>query len=245
MTAMYESVRRPAASTSPVWRDVVVLLLIPGVIAVVLAVTSAPSALVAVTVIAAAMLAPVIAAVSVLRRRPRRVTTADRVTLFRVALTGVLAATAVLIHAEALPPRTWTLAVVIGLALVLDAVDGAVARYTRSSSAAGARLDMEADAAALLIVSVIAAATVGWWAVAIGLMRYLFVAASWVRPALRGELNYSLFRRSVAATQAVALFLALLPVVPAWISGAILAIALTLLVASFGRDALTLERTES
>ncbi|WP_218221538.1 CDP-alcohol phosphatidyltransferase family protein [Nesterenkonia sp. Act20] len=242
---MHESARRPAASTGQVWRDVVVLLLIPGVIALVLAVTAAPNALVAVVVIAAAMLAPTVAGVSLLRRRPLRVTTADRVTLFRVALTGVLAATAVLIHAGALDPRSWILAVVIGLALVLDAVDGAVARYTRSSSTAGARLDMEADAAALLIVSVIAAATVGWWAAGIGLMRYLFVAAGWVRPALRGEMNYSFFRRSVAATQAVALFLALLPVVPAMISAVILAIALILLIASFGRDALTLERMES
>ncbi|WP_235181108.1 hypothetical protein [Nesterenkonia sp. AN1] len=102
---------------------------------------------------------------------------------------------------------------------------------------------MEADAAALLVVSLIAASTVGWWAVAIGAMRYLFVAASRVRPALRGQLRYSLFRRTVAAIQASVLWVALLPITPVPFAVAVTGIALTLLVISFTRDAIVLERS--
>ncbi|MCH8561469.1 MULTISPECIES: CDP-alcohol phosphatidyltransferase family protein [unclassified Nesterenkonia] len=222
--------------------DAVVLILAPGAVALVLALTLAPNAGTAVVIMAVALIAPAVAAVSLLRRRPRAVTTADRVTLLRVGLIGVLTAAAVLIFAEAIPARSWVLAVVIGVALLLDAVDGWVARHTRSSSASGARLDMEADAAALLVVSLIAAATVGWWAVAIGAMRYLFAAAARIRPALRGELRYSLFRRTVAAIQASVLWVALLPITPVPFAAAVTAIALTLLVLSFARDAIGLER---
>ena len=223
--------------------DVVVLILAPFTVALVLAFTLAPNAAIALGLILAALIAPGVAAASLLRRRPRTVTTADRVTLLRVALIGVLAAAAVLIYADAIPARSWALAVLIGVALLLDAVDGWVARHMRSSTVSGARLDMEADAAALLVVSLIAAATVGWWAVGIGAMRYLFVAAARVRPALRGELRYSLFRRTVAAIQASVLWVALLPITPVPFAAAVTGIALTLLVFSFARDAISLDRS--
>lgn len=235
--------RGPRAEHSGVALEISLLILIPAVIAILLAVLHAPGAPIAVALTAAALAPPVVAAASLLRRSPRRVTTADRITLIRVGLTGVLAAAAVLIYVEAIAPRSATLAVVVGVALLLDAVDGAVARRTRSSTTAGARLDMEADAAALLVVSLIVAATVGWWAVAIGAMRYIFVAAGWLRPALRGELGYSLFRRTVAAIQASALWIALLPFLPLPWAAAVTAIALALLLISFIRDAITLERT--
>ncbi|TDS83025.1 CDP-alcohol phosphatidyltransferase family protein [Nesterenkonia aurantiaca] len=224
-------------------RDAIILILAPGAVALALALTLAPDAGIGLLIIAAALIAPVVAAVSLLRRRPRVVTTADRVTLLRVGLVGVLAGAAVLILVEAIPSRSWALAILAGVALLLDAVDGWVARHTHSSTPSGARLDMEADAAALLVVSLIAASTVGWWAVAIGAMRYLFVAASRVRPALRGQLRYSLFRRTVAAIQASVLWVALLPITPVPFAVAVTGIALTLLVISFTRDAIVLERS--
>ncbi|MGJ9373917.1 CDP-alcohol phosphatidyltransferase family protein [Nesterenkonia sp. CF4.4] len=223
--------------------DVVVLILAPFAVALVFAFMIAPTAAIGLGLVLAALLAPSVAAVSLLRRRPRAVSTADRVTLLRVGLIGVLTAAAVLILVEAIPARSWALAVVIGVALLLDAVDGAVARRTHSSSASGARLDMEADAAALLVVSLIAAVTVGWWAVAIGAMRYLYVAAARIRPPLRGELGYSLFRRIVAAIQASVLWVAMLPITPVPFAAAVTAIALTLLITSFTRDAIQLERS--
>ncbi|MBO0594804.1 CDP-alcohol phosphatidyltransferase family protein [Nesterenkonia sp. E16_7] len=224
-------------------RDAVVLILAPGLAALVLALTLAPDAGSGLLMVTAALIAPIVAAVSLLRRRPRAVTIADRVTLFRVGLIGVLASAAVLILVEAIPARSWALAILAGVALLLDAVDGWVARRTHSSTPSGARLDMEADAAALLVVSLIAATTVGWWAVGIGAMRYLFVAAARIRPALRGELRYSLFRRTVAAIQASVLWVALLPITPVAFAVAVTGVALTLLVISFTRDAIALERS--
>lgn len=231
-----------AADRRRVIHDATLLILLPAALAVVLGLTLAPGPGIALALIPAALLAPVLAAVSVLRRRPQVVSPADRVTLLRVGLIGVLTAAGVLILVEAIPARSWTLAALAGVALLLDAVDGWVARHTKSSSASGARLDMESDAAALLVVSCIAAVTVGWWVVAIGATRYLFVAAARFRPALRGDLAYSLFRRTVAAIQASVLWVALLPFTPVLFATAVTAIALALLVISFTRDAIRLER---
>ena len=93
-------------------------------------------------------------------------------------------------------------------------VDGWVARRTGTASVQGSRLDMETDAALMLVLCVPLAFTLGPWVLAIGVMRYAFVALSWWRPALRGHLEFSQFRRVVAAIQAVVLVVALVPLVP-------------------------------
>src|SRR5699024_2815612 len=110
---------------------------------------------------------------------------ADRVTLFRTVLIGGVTAMAVLSLVSGHPLCQWA---VMGLALVaiaLDGVDGYVARRTGTASPEGARFDIEADAALVLVLSIPVAALVGWWAVLIGLMRYFYVALAWFRPALR------------------------------------------------------------
>ena len=66
------------------------------------------------------------------------------------------------------------------VALALDAVDGWVARRTGTVSELGARFDMEADAFLILVLSGFVADSLGGWVLAIGLMRYAFVAAGWV-----------------------------------------------------------------
>lgn len=225
--------------------DALLVLGVPAVASGVLAVAFAPTAIVGAVTIAAGLAVPAAAAAAVLRRRPRVVTPADRVTLGRVALTGVVSAGVVLVLSGAVPARTWTVAAVVGVALLLDAVDGWVARRTGTASPAGARLDMTSDAAALLVLSVLAAVTVGWWVLAIGLMRYAYVAASWLRPALRSELAYSQFRRVIAGVQDVALLVALLPITPVPLAVVVLAGALILLLASFVRDVVSLERREA
>ncbi|MHA7155882.1 CDP-alcohol phosphatidyltransferase family protein [Arthrobacter sp. TMN-50] len=183
-----------------------------------------------------------VAALSVVRRQPSYSGPADRVTLFRAVLAGGCATIVVLSFWGTVPTRSWWLVLLATPAVLLDAVDGAVARRTGTASKAGARLDMETDAILLLVLSVPVAMTVGWWALLIGLMRYLYVAASWFRPALRRELEFSQFRRVVAATQSVVLVVVLVPLVPVAFATSLAAAALALLCLSFGRDVVALER---
>jgi phosphatidylglycerophosphate synthase len=110
---------------------------------------------------------------------------ANRVTLLRAVL--VLAVAWVSID-ERVPARVPVL-VLVGLAsvaLVLDGVDGWVARRTGTSSAFGARFDMEVDAFLILVLSLYVARSAGWWVLLIGAARYGFVAAGSVLPWLRG-----------------------------------------------------------
>ncbi len=179
---------------------------------------------------------------SVMTRAGRWSGPADRGSLARAVLFGGCATSAVLVLTDALPARPWWLVVLVVPALALDFVDGLVARRTGTSSDAGARLDMEMDAALLLILSVIATQSLGWWVLAVGGMRYAFVALSWVRPRVRGELVFSQFRRVVAAVQGITLAVALAPVLPLPVARAAVAISLGLLVVSFARDVVWLER---
>ena len=62
------------------------------------------------------------------------------------------------------------------VALVLDRVDGLVARRTGTVSDFGARFDMEVDAFLILALSVYVARDYGGWVLAIGAARY---ASGW------------------------------------------------------------------
>ncbi|GAB3270118.1 hypothetical protein GCM10027562_38230 [Arthrobacter pigmenti] len=191
--------------------------------------------------VAAGVAIAAIGVVSVLRRNPRITTTADRITLTRAVLAGYCATLTVPILVGGQPPG-WLLVTIGIIAFLLDGVDGRVARLTGHVSPDGARMDMEIDAALLLVLSCAAAPQLGWWTLAIGLMRYVFVAASRVRPALGGELRPSPARRFIGAAQAFALLLALAPAVPSSAGRPVVAIALVLLTLSFIRDIANLER---
>ncbi|GAA4237323.1 CDP-alcohol phosphatidyltransferase family protein [Actinomadura meridiana] len=169
-------------------------------------------------------------------RRRRAFRPADHVTLTRVVLTGGVTA----LVAEHLlgGGHTWTLVVVASTALVLDGVDGRVARRTGTVSRLGARFDMEVDAVLVLVLSVDVAWSMGPWVLAIGAMRYVFGAAARVAPWLRADLRPSLARKGVAVVQGVTLVAAASGVVP--YAGALVAVALALLVWSFGRDVIWL-----
>ncbi|WP_199711235.1 CDP-alcohol phosphatidyltransferase family protein [Tessaracoccus antarcticus] len=199
----------------------------------------------AVAATAFGLVVPTVAAISVLRRRPRLTTAADRVTLTRIVLTGGCATLVVLSLWGDLPLRSWPLFVMALPAYLLDGVDGWVARRTNTASAAGGRLDMESDAVLFLILSVPLSLSVGPWVLGIGVMRYLFGAASWWRPALRGSLAFSRFRRIVAGTQGGVLVAALIPVLPVSVAAVATAVSLALLMVSFGRDVLTLENADA
>jgi hypothetical protein len=73
-------------------------------------------------------------------------------------------------------------------------------------------------------------------------MRYVFVAASWVLPWLRGPLPPSLAAKTVAALQGVALVVVAAELLPPLVAAGLVALALALLCWSFGRDVLRLWR---
>lgn len=161
---------------------------------------------------------------------------ADHVTLARVVLTGAAAALVAAHLAGA--AHTAALVAVASAALVLDGVDGQVARRTGTASRLGARFDMETDAFLVLVLSVEVAWTAGAWVLAIGAMRYAFGAAAWAAPWLRADLRPSVARKGVAVVQGVVLVAAASGAVP--YAGPLVAAALALLVWSFGRDVLWL-----
>ncbi len=102
---------------------------------------------------------------------------ADRVTLARATLAvGV----AVLVADSFSQSAPVTLLVSLaGFALVLDAVDGWVARRTHTSAMLGARLDAEVDAFLILVLSAYVARSSGAWVLVIGAARYGFLAVGW------------------------------------------------------------------
>lgn len=183
-----------------------------------------------------------LSAAAVLRRRPRMSTPADRVTLARAVLASGCAAITAMVLAGAVPARTWWLLALTVPALLLDAVDGMVARRTGAVSAAGARLDMQVDAGLLVVLCLAVAPVVGVWVLLIGAMRYLFVAASWLRPILLTALPRSQFRRVVAGLQGGVLAVAIAPVVPVSVATVAVLLGLGLLVVSFGTQIVALER---
>jgi phosphatidylglycerophosphate synthase len=159
---------------------------------------------------------------------------ADWVTLTRGTLVGCVAAlTADSFHR---PARVPVLVAIALVALLLDALDGQVARRTGTTSGLGARFDMEVDAFLILVLSVYVSRSMGAWILAIGAMRYAFVAAGWLLRWMRSPLPPRFWRKVVAATQAVVLVFATADVLPRPLTIAALAVALALLVESFGRD---------
>jgi phosphatidylglycerophosphate synthase len=159
---------------------------------------------------------------------------ADKVTLARAILVGGVTALAVDSLSRPVPVQA-LVGLTIG-ALLLDAVDGYVARRTGTSSDLGARFDMEVDAFLLLVLSVYLVPQVGGWVLAIGAMRYAFVLGLWALPWMRTTLPPRYWRKVVAATQGVALVVGSAGVLPDMLTVAGLLVALTLLVESFGRD---------
>ena len=181
------------------------------------------------------------AAGSVLRRKPRFSTPADRVTLGRAAIVACCAAETV-VGLTAGAGASGLLVLLGTAAFLLDAVDGRVARLTASATAEGSRLDSDTDAALVLVLSCAAAGTFGLWPLGIGLMYYAFLAAAWFRPSLKTPLPSSTVRRVIGAPQPAALLFALLPGVPPPLGALALGPALGLLAYSFGRDVLELQR---
>jgi phosphatidylglycerophosphate synthase len=165
---------------------------------------------------------------------------ADLVTLTRATLACGVAG--LVVDAFLARPAVAAVVWVAAVALVLDAVDGWVARWTRTSSAFGARFDGEVDAFLILVLSVYVSRSAGAWVLVLGLARYAFAVAGWVLPWMRGRLPYRYWRKVVTAVQGVVLTVAASGALPTWVTTAALLVAFELLAESFGRDVLWLWR---
>jgi phosphatidylglycerophosphate synthase len=118
--------------------------------------------------------------------RSDRLGPANRVTLARATLAVGIAALVADSFAHAVPVTMLT-SLAAG-ALALDAVDGWVARRTRTAASLGAHFDAEVDAFLILVLSVYVARSAGAWVLAIGAARYVFAVAGWPLPWLRAPL---------------------------------------------------------
>jgi len=163
-----------------------------------------------------------------------RMGAANVVTFGRAILVGGV--TALVVTSFEQPVNVPVLVAIAGVALALDGVDGQVARRTGCTTALGARFDMEIDAFLILVLSVYAGDRFGWWTVAIGAFRYVFVAASWALPWLNAALPPRFSRKVVAALQGVVLALVTAHLLPDVVATGALVVALTSLIWSFGRD---------
>ena len=166
---------------------------------------------------------------------------ADWVTLTRAVL---IAGVAGLVADSFSRPVPVTALVTLSIvALVLDAVDGQVARRTGTATPLGGRLDGEVDAFLILLLSIFVARGYGGWVLAIGAARYAFLLAGWLIPWLAAPLPPRFWRKVVAAVEGIVLTVAASGVPSRLIVVIAIVAALLLLAESFGRDVVWLYRT--
>jgi phosphatidylglycerophosphate synthase len=168
---------------------------------------------------------------------PRRFGAANGITLLRAGAVAFLAGMTML--DAPFSPALRGAVVGIGCAgLLLDGIDGFVARRSGLASRFGARFDMEIDALSVLVFTLLLLRTgqAGPWVLAIGLARYIFVGVGWVCPALARELPQSLRRKTICVVTVTALLVALTPFIAAGPARMICAAALVVLVYSFAVD---------
>ncbi len=190
--------------------------------------------------LAASAISAALLAVGLHRTGTTRFGPANVVTLVRGTL-GQAVAALVAASFAGLDHRTLLMSLTV-VALVLDLVDGRVARLTRSVTALGARFDMETDAFLILVLSVAAGPVVGWWVLAIGFARYALLLAERLWPWLRVPVPRRHWRKVVAAVQGVTLAFVVSGLVPTVAASALVLVALGLLAESFGSDVIWLSR---
>ena len=163
---------------------------------------------------------------------------ANRVTLARSLLVLPVAALTLQPGVLVLERSYWWIISLGTVAMLLDGTDGRVARRTGTTSAFGARFDMELDAFLLLTLSVLVwqSGKVGSWVILIGALRYLFAVGGLFWATLTAELLPSERRKIVCAVEGIALLVCLGPIVPARVAGVVAVGALSALVYSFAVD---------
>ena len=165
---------------------------------------------------------------------------ADWVTLTRMLL--MAGVTGLVADSFSRPVSVTALVTLSAVALALDAVDGQVARRTGTATPVGTRIDGEADAFLILVLSIAVSRDYGSWVLAIGAARYVFLLAGWLAPWLRAPLPPRFWRKVVAAVQGVVLTVAVSGEISRLAGMIAVVVALLLLAESFGRDVLWLYR---
>ncbi|MFU8863450.1 MAG: CDP-alcohol phosphatidyltransferase family protein [Rhodobacterales bacterium] len=138
----------------------------------------------------------------------------------------------------------WSIVLLALAALALDGVDGLLARRSGLLSAYGARFDMEVDAGLSLILTLhlLADDTLGPYVILLGIMRYVFIAASVPFPWLAAPLPERFGRKVVCVVQVAALIALQVPLLPVALAQWMAFGAVAALLWSFGRDTLWLWR---
>lgn len=166
---------------------------------------------------------------------------ANRVTLGRGAMVAMLLA---MIGESGSSQGAWFVVIVASTVGALDGVDGWLARRHGDASEFGARFDMETDALLILTTTVLAwqYGKAGPWILAGGLMRYVFVGASYLMPWMRRELPSSRRRKTVCVVQTFSLIICLAPPLAHPMSAVVAATGLAFLTGSFAIDVMWLVR---
>ena len=161
------------------------------------------------------------------------------VTLARAAMVAFLAG------AVLSPGGTaWLVFAVASVAFALDGVDGWLARRSGLTSGFGARFDMETDAGlgAVIALWLLVSGTTGPEILVLGVMRYAFVAASIIWPALQAPLPEAFRRKAICVVQVAALVMLVCPLTPTALVLPVGVLAALLLSWSFMVDILSLIR---
>ena len=166
---------------------------------------------------------------------------ADWVTLTRVVLIAGVAG--LVADSFGRPVSVTALVTLSTVALVLDAVDGQVARRTGTATPLGARIDGEVDAFLILLLSIAVSRDYGSWVLVIGAARYALLLAGWLIPWLAAPLPPRYWGKVVAAVQGIVLTVAASGLLDRLAGMIAVAAALLLLAESFGRNVIWLYRT--
>ena len=166
---------------------------------------------------------------------------ADWVTLTRALLIAGVAG--LVADSFGRPVSVTALVTLSTVALVLDAVDGQVARRTGSATPLGARLDCEVNAFLILLLSIYVSQDYGSWVLVIGAARYALLLAGWLIPWLAAPLPPRYWGKVVAAVQGIVLTVAASGLLDRLTGMIAVAAALLLLAESFGRNVIWLYRT--
>ncbi len=169
--------------------------------------------------------------------RPVQVTRSELSSANLVTAARIVVAVAIGAAALVDGPR-WLLGLLITVAMVSDFVDGRLARATGTTSDLGARLDQEADALLILVLSAVVASDVGWWVLGLGLVHYVFAVVFSLVPRLRTPPAAPRFWcKTVAVVTGVVLAAAAVRVLPDRISVVALGVVAALLAESFLHEA--------
>jgi len=166
---------------------------------------------------------------------------ADWITLTRMLL--IAGVTGLVADSFSRPVPVTALVALSAVALALDAVDGQVARRTGTATPLGARIDGEADAFLILLLSIYVSQDYGSWVLVIGVARYALLLAGWLIPWLAAPLPPRYWGKVVAAVQGIVLTVAASGLLDRLVGMIAVAAALLLLAESFGRNVIWLYRT--